>query len=147
MEMKTAHLGTIQYEENNIIVFEDGIPGFEDEKDFIIVLSNDPELPFHYLQSVKREGVSFMITNPFIFVNPYDFELTSEVVEQLEIKKPSDISVYSIVTIPEDLERTSINLVAPVVVNNTNNKAKQVVLQDYPIFKYFIFKADGKDEV
>jgi flagellar assembly factor FliW len=147
MELKTAHLGIIQYEESNIIAFEEGIPGFEEEKAFIIVLSGDQDLPFHYLQSIRKDDVSFMITNPFIFVNPYDFELPDQVVKQLDIKKASDISIYSIVTIPEDLERTSINLVAPIVVNNMNNKAKQVVLQDYPTFKYFIFKSEGKDAV
>jgi flagellar assembly factor FliW len=146
MEIKTKYLGTVAYESENVIRFEDGLPGFEDEKEYIIILSNDEALPFHYLQSLSAEGTSFMITNPFIFVNPYDFELPEEVVSMLNIQKPSEISIYSIVTIPEDLEQTTINLTAPIIVNNTNNKAKQVILHNYPVFKHYIFKTDGKDD-
>ena len=146
MELKTNHLGTIQYEKENVIHFEEGIPGFEKFKDFLIVLSNDEELPFHFLQSTEDATLSFMITSPFIFANPYDFELSQEDVDFLKIKNADDVSIYSIVTIPDKLEETTINLAAPIVVNNAINQAKQVVIEEIPILKYKIFGQDGKGD-
>jgi len=146
MELTTMYSGLINYEEDNVIKFVEGLPGFEENRQFLIVLSNDDALPFHYLQSIEDTNLAFLITNPFLFVNPYDFEIPDDVVNQLKIKKPSDISIYSMTTIPDDLENTSINLTAPIIVNNANNLARQVILNEYPVFKYFIFQPEGKDE-
>ncbi|MBF4694504.1 flagellar assembly protein FliW [Fusibacter ferrireducens] len=139
MQIETSHLGVLEYNESNVINFMDGLPGFEDYHKFIIVLSNDAELPFHYLQSVEKDEIAFIITDPFLFVNNYDFNLSEEIVSKLEIESVQDISVYTITTIPDDVEKTSINIAAPCIVNNKNNLAKQVIVPEIPTVKYFIF--------
>ena len=146
MQITTKHLGEVQFEEANIITFSDGLPGFEEEKEYIIILSGDPELPFHYLQSIKNEDIAFIITNPFLFKENYDFELTDEVVEILKINDPSEISIYAITNIPDSVDKTSINLTAPIVINNTINQGMQIILKDYEFIKYFIFTSDGNEE-
>ncbi len=147
MLIKTAHLGEVEYEEKNVITFSDGLPGFENYSQFIIVLSNDKALPFHFLQSVENEDIAFVITDPFLFINNYDFEISEDVVKKLQITSPGDLSIYSITTIPSKIENTSINLAAPVIVNNTNNKAKQVILSEYTDVKHFIFEKNNKGVV
>ena len=147
MLIKTAHLGEVEYEEKNVITFGDGLPGFENYSQFIIVLSNDKALPFHFLQSVENEDIAFVITDPFLFINNYDFEISEDVVKKLEISSPGDLSIYSITTIPSKIENTSINLAAPVIVNNTNNKAKQVILSEYTDVKHFICEKNNKGVV
>ena len=147
MLIKTAHLGEVEYEEKNVITFSDGLPGFETYNKFIIVLSNDASLPFHFLQSVENEEIAFVITDPFLFINNYDFEISDDVVNKLKITSPGDLSIYSITTIPSKIENTSINLAAPVIVNNTNNMAKQVILSEYADIKHYIFDKNSKGVV
>lgn len=139
MILSTKHLGEIEYQQENIITFHDGLPGFETQKHFIIVLSSEIDFPFHYLQSIDNENIAFVITNPFLYVPDYDFEVPDDIVHKLSIGDLSELSIYSITTIPDEVENTTINLAAPVVVNNSNNEAAQVILQDNTSLKHLIF--------
>lgn len=143
MRLITKHLGEIEYAPEAVIHFEDGIPGFEEIKEFILILSDQPELPFHYLQSITNPDISFVITSPFLFVENYDFNLPDTVVEKLGIKSPEELYVYSIVSIPKKVEFATINLTAPIIINTTNNKGMQVVLEEIDDINHPLFHKRG----
>lgn len=130
MILNTRSLGEIEIEKENIIVFQNGIPGFENITEFVIVENPDKDVPFCWLQAINDSNVAFVIINPFVFKPGYDFEIPSAVVEKLEIRAPEEVLVYSIVVIPEDVNQMTANLVAPIIINTKNNKGKQVVLDD-----------------
>ncbi len=130
MKLVTKKFGEIEYSEENIITFKEGLPGFEEEKEFVLIFSNDEMLPFHQLQSVKTEDLSFVITDPFIFYKDYDFDLNDEIVEKMKIESLEDVSIYSMMIIPENVKLTSINLSAPLVINKRLKKGRQVILSD-----------------
>lgn len=143
MEINTNHFGVIEYSNEDVIYFETGIPGFEDNKDYILVLSSDDELPFDVLQSIDDENVSFIVTNPFLFVDQYDFELSKSDLTALRIdEEEPKLAILSIVTIPEDAKQTTINIVAPIVINLDAKLGKQIMLDEYEAVKYPIFKSD-----
>ncbi len=75
MRLMTKHLGEIEYEQEAVISFDEGLPGFENVRSFVLILSEDAELPFHYLQSVDNPSIAFVVTSPFLFVGDYDFDL------------------------------------------------------------------------
>ncbi|KAB3526643.1 flagellar assembly protein FliW [Alkaliphilus serpentinus] len=130
MILNTKSLGEIQVNEESIIQFENGIPGFEDLTQFIIVDNPQEDVPFCWLQSVDNTEISFVIINPFVFKKNYDFEIPSSIVEGLEIETPEDVATYVIVVIPEDINKMTANLAAPIIINSKNKKGKQVVLED-----------------
>ena len=71
-----------------------------------------------------------MLTIPFLFFQDYTFELDDDTVAELDIKDPEKLFYYSMVTIPNgSIRYMTANLVAPVVLNSDNMKAKQVVLE------------------
>lgn len=140
MKLMTDSIGEIEYSEENVIKFADGIPGFEECKDFVLVLSEYPELPFHYLQSVERADVVLVVTNPFLFVDNYDFNIEDEIVEDLEIETPQDLLVYSVVTIPKKVKYATINLTAPIIVNIKNNRGRQIVLEEIDDIRHSLFE-------
>ncbi len=143
MILNTEHLGEIEFQKEDIIHFPNGIPGFEDENEFIVVLTGDINFPFTYLQSVKSSDLAFIVTDPFLFLDNYDFELSEEDTEFLELKSDmsvDDITVYSIVTIPDNVDKTTINISAPVVINTKNKLGKQVLLKEYDEMKHLLFK-------
>ncbi|MDW7662743.1 MAG: flagellar assembly protein FliW [Bacillota bacterium] len=143
MVLNTEHLGEIEFQKEDIIHFPKGIPGFEEEKEFIVVLTGDIEFPFSYLQSVKSNDLAFIVTDPFLFLVDYDFELSDEDAEFIGITKVEqvdDIAIYSIVTIPEDVDQTTINISAPIVINLKDKLGKQVLLKEYDEMKHPLFK-------
>ncbi|WP_416729629.1 flagellar assembly protein FliW [Fictibacillus sp. JL2B1089] len=128
MILHTKFEETIEISEKDILHFEHGLPGFEDEKQFVLLPMEGT--PFSTLQSVSTRDLAFFTTNPFLFFKNYDFELVESVQKQLKIKEESDVLVQVILTIQEPLEKSTGNLQAPVVINVKENLAKQVVLTD-----------------
>jgi flagellar assembly factor FliW len=142
MLLTTQHLGDIQYSEADILTFEHGIPGFEDNKNYILIPAEDIEFPFSYLQSIHNSELAFIITDPFLFVENYDFELSKVDSEALEVNSDEDlgnISVFAIVTIPKDVDKTTINIMAPIVINHVARIGRQILLNEFNDIKYPLF--------
>ena len=129
MKIQTKYHGEIEVAEDQILNFENGIPGFLDEKRFVVLPLTEDGI-YHLLQSVDTAGLAFVITNPFLFFKNYEFDLEDSVIDQLGIKTPEDVQIYNILTLQDPFEKTTINLQAPVVINVKNNKAKQVILNN-----------------
>jgi len=132
VKIRTKYHGEMELEEKNLITFPQAIPGFPDEKEFIL-LPLDEAGEFVVLQSVVNSQLAFIMTNPFRFFKDYDFTLEDLVVELLEIESEMDIHVFSILTVQDPFERTTTNLQAPIVINTKNKLGKQVILnhRDY----------------
>ena len=142
MILSTEHLGDIEFSENDIIMFPKGIPGFEEEKEFILVPTTEIEFPFNYLQSVKSDDLAFIVTDPFLFVENYVFDLSDTDANYLSIENEEDlasISFLTIVTIPDNVENTTINIMAPIVINHETKVGKQILLTEYTDTKYPLF--------
>ena len=146
MIIETEVLGEVEYLEKDIILFEEGLYGFGGMKEFILLLNPVEEMPFHYLQSIQDKRLNFIVTSPFIFIKNYEFDLSDTIIDKMEIKSPDDMDIFTIVTIPEKLEETTINLKAPIVVNKNNKKAKQCILDENFVYKQFIFKEVTPEE-
>ena len=132
MELHTKHFGKIEVKKENIITFPDGIPGFEEEKEFTIIQNPDENLPFHWLQAINEGVLAFVIMNPFIFRPDYDFKISEGVLKKLKIESKEQISIWTIVRVPEKVEDMTANLSAPIVVNNEEKLGKQVAIENSP---------------
>lgn len=148
MILNTKHFGEIEIDEEKIIIFKDGLLGFENIKKYSVVLNQEKDIPFSWLQGVDDTNLAFVITNPFAFKNDYNFEIPENVIKQLEIEKEEDVMVFSIAVIPKDMKKTTINLRGPLVINIRNKKGKQIVLDtdQYPL-KYFIFEEKIEENI
>ena len=82
---------------------------------------------FSTLQDVNNKQISFTILNPYL-LREYSFDLPLDVKILLDINEKSNVSVYNIVVIQEPLENSSINFLAPIIVNTDNNKIAQAIL-------------------
>jgi len=83
---------------------------------------------FSTMKDVENENISFTIVNPYA-LREYSFDLPTDVKVLLEIDKNSNVSVYNILVIQKPLEKSTINFLAPIVINNDNNKLAQVILE------------------
>lgn len=100
------------------------ILGFEDTK--YIEIHEVDEL-FSTMQDTQNKDISFTIVNPYL-LREYSFDLPSDVKVLLEINGDSNVSVYNIVIIQKPLEDSTVNFIAPIVVNHDNKRLAQAVL-------------------
>ena len=123
-------LETIVYTKKDIISFPNGIPGFNSSKEFVIIQT--PEFaPFEWLVSTdKALKLRFAIINPMLFRPDYSPNIEKEQIEDLEIEKPEDILLYTIVTIKKNPAESTANLVGPVIINKTKRIGKQIIIDD-----------------
>ncbi|MBE1447431.1 flagellar assembly protein FliW [Paenibacillus sp. OAS669] len=143
MILDSSRLGKITVDEQEIITFPTGIPGFEELKTYAIV-TPDPDLPLSYLQSVENPELSFIIVDPFLFEPSYEFILSETAKEELKASLEQDIVVWSIVSVRDDFKNATHNLLAPLVINMKERLGKQVILQNTPYkTRHRLFAANG----
>lgn len=127
MKISTKFFGEITINEGNIITFNNGIPGFEEYKKFII-LDFEGKSTLKCLQSIENKDVCLVIINPWDYFNDYQIELCDDEISYLEIEKEEDVLVYNVITIRQD--KITANLLAPIVINSLKNKGKQIILSN-----------------
>ncbi|GAA0178095.1 flagellar assembly protein FliW [Clostridium sediminicola] len=125
MLVKSRFLGELHIDESRIIIFEDGILGFEDIKEYCIVPIPLKE-NFFLLQSVKDKNISFVLINPWDTFKAYDINIEDNYLKSMDIKDTSQLAVYSIISFKKN--DVTANLLAPVVINAETKKGTQIVL-------------------
>jgi len=146
MEIMTRDFGKIEINEDDIIEFPQSIPGFPEEKEFVLFPIGE-DSPFIVLQSVNNSDLAFITIEPGNYLKGYEFEISDELANKLKIESNEDLLVISIATIKDEIENMTINLAAPVIINLKEKLGKQVILdkEDYPV-KYRLF-ADKEKEL
>lgn len=124
-----ARFGDQEVAQDKVLMFPDGIPGFEAFKKY--ALFDDPENePFQWLLSIENPLLGFVVVNPlFIWAN-YDPKISRDDLKTLEVAKAEDILLFSIVTLADDPMEVTANLSGPLVVNSVNRRARQLALLD-----------------
>jgi flagellar assembly factor FliW len=128
MKIKTKFKDIIEVEKSDVLNFDQGLPGFHAENKFVLIPIEETDLSL--LQSIKTSELAFIITDPFLFFNEYDFELSPIDQELLDITEEKEVFVQVVLTVADPFEKTTANLKAPIIINTINNKCKQVVLAD-----------------
>ncbi|MGG5259646.1 flagellar assembly protein FliW [Phycicoccus avicenniae] len=87
------------------------------------------------LRPVDDEGTGFVTADAGVFFPDYHPEIDDPTAERLGLTDAADAQVLLIVTVAEDVTRSTANLLAPVVLNTRTLDAAQVVLtgQDFPL--------------
>jgi flagellar assembly factor FliW len=146
MNLNTKNFGEIEIDESKVIYFELGLPGFENYKKFILIneQSNQNEqekqLSFWWLQSIDDSNISFAVIDAFLIFPDYNPLINIDLIQDLGEYTQEDLLTYNIVVIPEDIEKISVNLKAPIVINRVTKKAKQVIVnnEEYTLRHYII---------
>lgn len=143
MLINTDYLGEVEVDEEQIYTFSEGLYGFPDSRRFVFVGQMTAEFPFIWMQSLDEDRAVFIVTNPFLFKEDYDFEINEAAVEALGLNGLDEAGVYALVVIPENTQDTTANLKSPVILNLKNKKGRQIILaEDYP-YKFKLFSQGG----
>lgn len=99
--------------------------------------------PFYTMQSLESAELSLIVMDPALLVEDYAFDLNDDDVAELGITEPDDVMVMVVMTIPENPQEMTANLLGPLVFNRSTNKGKQIVLHgsEWPV-RYRVFQAE-----
>ncbi|MBN1129521.1 MAG: flagellar assembly protein FliW [Chitinispirillaceae bacterium] len=117
------------YSKEDIITFPSGIPGFEQNKAFVLVSIPD-YAPFEWLVCVDGSPLRFAVINPLMFRPDYAPKVQKEQLGEMGIDKVEDVLIFVIVTINENPLESTANLVGPIIINKTKRIGKQVIVED-----------------
>lgn len=143
MKLITNYHGTIEYNEEDIITFKKGLPGFEDLRKFILVPFQDNEV-FSILMSIEDMEVGIPVISPFNVDEAYEFKLSDEKIKELSVNSPEDVMVLNAVTLNSNIKNITVNMKAPIIVNIKGKIGEQIILNND---KYMIKEPLFKEEV
>jgi flagellar assembly factor FliW len=109
--------------------FAGSIIGFDELNEFELIETGAGG-PFYTLQSIENPDIGFIVVSPFEHIQQYEISLSVDIVRALELESPEHALVLSIVTLKEPINESSVNLLAPLVVNRDNKMGRQVILSN-----------------
>lgn len=141
MIIKTKLFGEIDVDENKLITFVNGIIGFPDLKDFLLVHDDEGNGNVRWLQSVQEPAFAMPVIDPLYIKPDYNPSIEDELLKPLGGIDENNMLVLVTITVPKEIEKMSVNLKAPLVINGENLKASQIIVEEesyevkFPIYK------------
>ncbi|MBR3731216.1 MAG: flagellar assembly protein FliW [Spirochaetales bacterium] len=141
MTVNTKAFGPTEVSEQQRLTCDDGLLGFNDIHSFYLIDYPDPNTPFYLLQSDEHTEIAFVLIDPTLIMPDYQLSVSDKDLRQIGVENPSDVLYFSIVTIYDNPQDSTVNLLGPIMINKKNHKAKQMISQNddysvrYPLFK------------
>jgi flagellar assembly factor FliW len=134
LKIETTRFGTVTINTDEIIDMPFGIPGFPYQTKFVI-LAHKKDSPFLWYQSSEDPSLAFVITDPYLFKPDYVVNM-DKVIKELSWEQAVEndqLKLYVIVNIPNGApEKTTANLIGPLVMNPVTHQAIQIIIPDSP---------------
>lgn len=144
MQLNTKNFGEITVKEDEIINFDVPLSGLPNSKRYVVV-SNDEDLLFYWLQSVDEPTLSLCLIDVFKVMPDYNPEVPEFKVMALADGEVNldDVKTYNILVIPKDVENMTVNLLAPIIINNKTRKGAQLITSNDNEISFKIFDKLG----
>lgn len=126
VRIETARFGCIEVSDEEILRFPRGLHAFESVGEYVLIPHTD-ESPFSFLQAVSEPELAFVVTNPLWLRPDYRVDVYREDLIELAIKEDDPVAVLTIVTVPRDGGEITVNLLAPLLINERSRLGKQLV--------------------
>jgi flagellar assembly factor FliW len=127
----TKFFGEVDYSPESVFLFPSGLPGFDEEREFLFLKVPESE-PVMFLQSVSMRTLCFVLVPILTLVPDFSLTLTAEELKALGLpadREPAigtDVLCAALVCAGNG-KSLSANLMAPVVVNLRNRLGLQAI--------------------
>ena len=119
------------YSADDVITFADGVPGFESSKKFVVI-RNENYAPFEWLVCIDGAKLRFAMLNPMVVYPEYTPNISKAQVEGLNLQNTEDVLMYVFVTVAENPSDSTMNLMAPIIINTKEKIGRQIILDNSP---------------
>lgn len=131
MKINTNQFGEVEFDESMIISFKDGILGFENYKKYLLINSGSDF--FLWLTSIDEPELVFPLFSTRVLMEEYPFE--------------EGFEAFGIVKLDPDPLKITVNLRAPVYINQDEKSGFQKILDEDELpIDYILFKENQVDE-
>ena len=117
MTFHSRQFGDLEFEETHVFLFPEGIIGFENLRQFLVV-DDEGSQPFRWLVSLEDGDLSFPLIHPGVVEPGYS------------IPDVGDATIFVVALLTDPVEDSSVNLRAPIVIENKTRTGKQIILED-----------------
>ena len=145
MLVKTKWFGEVEIADEKIITFDKGLMGFDEFKKYTIIFDSSKEEEgkdngIMWLQSLDEVSLALPVVDPTIILRDYDPVVDDELLKAIGVEENTEILVLVTMTVPSDIEKMTVNLKAPIVINAEKLSAVQLIAnnEDY-LVKYPIY--------
>lgn len=133
MQVDTIRFGTLSVDDDKIILFPKGLPGFEDERRFFLI-DHAGSSRIKWLHSADNPGLALVVADPFGLFEEYRPDVPDEIARDLGIADPDGALVLTVLTVRAGQHEgepptISANLLAPIVISKERRTGAQVVLR------------------
>lgn len=141
MKLDTRLFGEIDIEDEKIISFENGIIGFPDMQKFSLIYDAEGKSKqISWLQSMDDPQFALPVINPLTVKADYEPMFSEEALAALGDIHENNAVILTTITVPKEIEKMSVNLKAPIVINGDTRLAAQIIIEDdFPV-KYYIYE-------
>jgi flagellar assembly factor FliW len=121
--LHSRRFGSYEVPAERVITFPDGLIGFADARRFVLLESSRPESPFRYLVCLDFPELGFVVCDPVRLWPGYATDLPEP-----EGGRHEDRAALTIVTVPQDPDGMTANLLAPLVFDCATRTGRQIIL-------------------
>ena len=141
MQIKTRVFGEVTIDDEKTIHFPGGIIGFPELQDFALIHDEEKGTDtIHWLQSLQEPAFAMPVMDPLIVRPDYNPEVDDELLNNVGEIVPDELLVMVTVTVPKEIEKMTVNLKGPIVINAAERLAVQVIVEgDEDVVKYPIY--------
>lgn len=124
MKLKNKQFGEVEFTQDNVLEFKNGLLGFEELKSYLLI-KTDNDL-FFWLNSIDQHEVAFPLIGLRLIDDSYP--------------QKEDKEAFGIVTLGKEPAKTTVNLKAPVYINQEKKEGFQTIIdQDKYSVNYKLF--------
>ncbi len=130
MQMQTRRFGRIDFDEDDLIRFPEGLLGLEECRRWIL-LSDHETVDCAWLQCLDRPEVALTVVSPKRYLPDYQFRLSRQQLCQWDDMAES---LEVLLIVGQQSGDWTVNLKAPLLIHPTEGIGRQAILQeDLPI--------------
>lgn len=147
----TKLFGEIGIDEQKIINFPEGIIGFKNLKNFLLIHDSENEdSKITWMQSIDEPAFAIPVIDPLVVKEDYNPVAEDELLECIGEITDNELFIMVTLKVPDDINNMSVNLKAPLVINPNTRKGCQILVQNedymvkYPIYEILNNRKAGK---
>jgi len=125
MIIQTKYFGEMDIDESAVINFSDGLPGFLNLHKFALIVDSDGA--FFWLQSTDDSKVAFILVDVSLYDPTYSPLIDEAYLEGLGEYSPETFAVLNIANPQDNIEDTTVNLRAPIIINTELRLGRQII--------------------
>ncbi len=117
-------------EVSKIITFPEGITGFPDLKEFMLVRDGDSDSNMQWFQSLDEPNFAMPVIDPLIVKPDYNPKVSGSVEDIVGELKEENVLILCTLTVPKEITEMSVNLAGPFIINTDTCKGAQTLTEN-----------------